>query len=51
MNYIYRLYNKVEVSTCMTECRRYEMVYTVETITELYNILWGIHKLADEVDM
>ena len=40
-DYMYRLYNKVEVSTWVTwpstdsEYRRYEMVYTVETVTEL----------------
>ena len=37
----------------MTECRRHEVVYTVETKTELYNRLvpWGIAMLKLEINI
>ena len=48
---MYKLYNEVEIYT--TECRRHEVVYTVETETELYNRLvpWGIATLKLEINI
>ena len=48
---MYKLYNEVEIYT--TVCRRHEVVYTLETETNLYNRLvpWGIATLKLEINI